>query len=184
MKNCISAALAACVLGIAARSSPPVAVNARPTARAQHHPLPADATHCGPSLPINIELMPQNDVAAGNPVSFDVRIESRLDPDLVKDTWVEYEIPPRVRQMPSASRSRLARSGRSLLALNVAPDDRAPHPIRARLVVQLADGQTISRTATRWINLTEDYRPDGMVGRIVDYDGTGIRVYQGATVRQ
>jgi hypothetical protein len=147
-------------------------------------PLPAGATHCDVLLPIQIELVPLNSPEIGKTANFQVRIESSLDPDIVRSTWVEYEIPQAVRRSGSpVGPGLLAKSGRSTLDLGVAAPNRLPYAIRARLVVQLTNGSTISRTATRWINLREDDVPEGMIRRVVDADGTGIRIYQGVMVR-
>jgi len=148
-------------------------------------PLPPGATHCDILLPIRIELVPLNSPEPGKTASFQVRVESSLDPDIVARTWVEYEIPPAVRHSGSpVGPGLLAKSGATVLDLAVEAPDRLPYAIRARLVVELTSGNTISQTATRWINLREDAVPAGMMRRVVDPDGTGIRIYQGVTVRQ
>ena len=147
--------------------------------------LPPGATRCDARLPIQIELVPLNSPEAGQTANFQVRIESRLDPDIVSDTWVEYEIPPGAQRSGSpVGPGLLAKSGRITLDLRVTVPDRRPHAIRARLVVQLNDGSTISHTATHWINLRAGDIPEGMIRRVVDPDGTGIRIYQGVTVRR
>lgn len=148
-------------------------------------PLPPGATHCDILLPIRIELVPLNSPEPGKTANFQVQVESSLDPDIVGRSWVEYEIPPAVRRSGSpVGPGLLAKSGASVLDLAVEAPDRLPYAIRARLVVELTSGITISRTATRWINLREDAVPEGMIRRVVDPDGTGIRIYQGVTVRQ
>jgi len=147
--------------------------------------LPPGSTRCDILLPIRIELVPLNSPEPGKTASFQVRVESSLDPDIVARTWVEYEIPPAVRRSGSpVGPGVLAKSGTSVLDLAVEAPDRVPYAIRARLVVELTGGNTISHTATRWINLREDAVPTGMMRRVVDSDGTGIRIYQGVTVRQ
>ena len=77
----------------------------------------------------------------------------------------------------------LAKSGRSRLEFAVTVPDESRYSIRARLIVRLTNGKTISQTAVRWIDLGAEDPPEGMIGRIVDSDGVGIRVYQGITVR-
>jgi hypothetical protein len=144
-------------------------------------PLPKGATHCDILLPVHIELIPTNSPELGRTANFQVRVESMLDPDLVKSTWVEYEVPPGARRTGTPlALERLAKSGTSVLELGVAPPDRLPYAVRARVVVQFVDGSMISQTATRWINLRESDVPEGMIRRVVDPDGTAIRIYQGA----
>jgi len=147
--------------------------------------LPAQATSCDPSVPIRIEMIPLNQPEAGRQALFQVTTDSNLDPDLVRNSWVEYEVPERLRRSPEPLERREIgrRSGRSRLELGVIIPDESRYEIRARYVVQLADGNTIAQTAVRWIDLGEEDPPDGMIGRIVDPDGTGIRVYQGVKVR-
>ena len=57
------------------------------------------------------------------------------------------------------------------------------YEIRARLVLELADGKTIAQTAVRYVELGAARPPEGMIGRIVDSNGNGVRVYQGVAVR-
>jgi hypothetical protein len=169
-------AAAACCSGAGAQ----IKVTARAGA-----PLPPSATHCDILLPIRIEIVPLNSPELGKTANFQVHVESSLDPDIVSWTWVEYEIPPAVRRSGSpVGPGLLAKSGASVLDLAVEAPDRLPYAIRARVVVELTNGITISRTATRWINLREDAVPEGMIRRVVDPNGTGIRIYQGVTVRQ
>ena len=153
-------------------------------ARLRAEDRPPGATHCDLSIPIQIELVPVEEPQVGRPAQFQVHIESALDPDLVKNLWVEYDLPQGVRRIPSAAgtRQELRRSGHSRLDLGVIIPDDAPRRIRARLVVQLNDGRTISQTATKWIN-PDTRPPEGMTGRIANPDGTAIRIYQGVTVR-
>ena len=49
----------------------------------------------------------------------------------------------------------LHRAGRTDLELGVMLPDQARYPVRARLVVRLADGKTISQTAARWVGISE-----------------------------
>ncbi len=126
-----------------------------------------------------------NEPVAGGTAGFSVDIRSGIDPDRVKRMWTEYEIPARLRLKQGYSEireiPRLARENRDELRVGVPETGR--YAIRARLVVEFADGTTISKTATRWINLG-NAPPEGMTGRIVDPDGNGIRVYQGVTERR
>lgn len=151
---------------------------------AEAAPRPAQATQCDLSIPLQISLTLLNDLSVGSTANFAVSIESGIDPDLVRKMWVEYEVPERMRRareyLENREIPRMARTSRQQLAV-IIPDE-GRYQIRARLVVELVDGKTISKTATRWINLGNS-PPEGMVGRIVDPDGTGIRVYQGVTVR-
>ncbi len=159
------------------------AQNAFPPIRAES-PRPAYATRCDLSVPIRITLTPVNEAGAGGIARFSVNTESGLDPDLVKRMWVEYEIPEQIRQhRESVERREVSRHARqNREELGVVVPERGRHALRARFVVELVDGRTISKTATRWIN-PGDALPDGMTGRIFDPDGTGIRVYQGTTER-
>ncbi len=143
-------------------------------------------TQCDPSLPIRIELIPENQPLVGQTARFRLEVDSDLDPDLVLDMRVEYETPPRLQMRADLSNDpqTLAKSGRSRLRLGVIVPDEARYSIRARLIVRLMDGKTISQTAVRWIDLGAEDPPEGMIGRIVDPDGTGIRIYQGTTVRR
>lgn len=147
-------------------------------------PRPAQATHCDLSIPLQISLTPLNEPGVGGTARFAVSTESGIDPDLVKRMWVEYELPERMRPnrayLEDREIPRMARESRHELGVLV--PDQGRYPIRARLMVELVDGKTISKTATRWINLGNS-APEGMLGRMVDPDGTGIRVYQGVTVR-
>jgi hypothetical protein len=145
---------------------------------------PAQATRCDLSIPLQVFLTPLNEPKAGSTARFSVSIESGIDPDLVRRLWVEYEIPERIRPgrefLENREIPRLTRTSRQELDLPLADEGR--YQIRARLMVELVSGQTISKTATRWIN-PRNALPEGVIGRIVDPDGTGIRVYQGVTVR-
>jgi hypothetical protein len=147
--------------------------------------LPPDATRCDISLPITVEMVPLNEPQVGQAARFEVLVNSRIDPDLGEEIRVEYELPERVRFAPgiSSAPALLARSGRSRLELGAVVPDQARYPIRARVIVQLTNGKTVSQTAVRWIDLGSEDPPEGMIKRIVDPDGTGIRVYQGRTVK-
>jgi hypothetical protein len=153
---------------------------------AKYGSLPPNATHCNPWLPIHIELLPLNEPRVGQDTRFQVLVDSVLDPDLVKDSWIEYRIPPRVRRItPALERgTALIRAGTTRKELSIIVPDAHPYEIRARLVVQLSNGQTISQTAVRWVNIGNEDASEGYLGRIVDQNGTGIRVYEGSTVRR
>ena len=146
----------------------------------------AGRTHCDLSLPIHVELVPLSEPHVGQAARFRVEVESNLDPDLVQDARVEYELPDRVRMLDDAGREPqgLAKSGRSRLEFAVTVPDESRYSIRARLIVRLTNSKTISQTAVRWIDLGAEDPPEGMIGRIVDPDGGGIRVYQGITARK
>jgi hypothetical protein len=55
--------------------------------------------------------------------------------------------------------------------------------IRARYVVELKNGSRIAQTAVRWVNLGDEDVPEGMIWRIQNPDGTGVRVYRGVTTK-
>ena len=150
-----------------------------------NHAVPPGATRCDISLPITVEMVPLNEPKVGQAARFEVLVNSRIDPDLVEDIRVEYELPQRVRFAPgvSSAPALLARSGRSRLELGAIVPDQARYRIQARVIVQLTNGKTVSQTAVRWIDLGQEDPPEGMIGRIVDPDGTGIRVYQGQAVK-
>ena len=145
--------------------------------------LPPGATRCEPSLPISVEILPLNQPAMGRPTRFGITVLSNLDPDLIQDMQLLYEVPARLRMTLQAGTApqALHKSGRTDLELAVMLPDRDRYPVRARLVVRLADGKTLSRTAAYWVGISEEDRPEGMIGRVVDPDGTGIRVYRGET---
>jgi hypothetical protein len=178
--------IAAGLAVVSAISSFCVRVEAQSGASRAQEPYsrPAQATRCDVSIPLQISLTPQNEPRAGSTARFSVSIESGIDPDLVRRLWVEYEIPERIRPTREFSENRevprLTRTSRQELELPLADEGR--YRIRARLVVELVSGQTISKTATRWIN-PRNALPEGVIGRIVDPDGSGIRVYQGVKVR-
>ncbi len=136
------------------------------------------------SVPIRIALTPLNEPGAGAIARFSVSTESGLDPDLVKRMWVEYEVPEQMRrQREFVERREISRRERkSREELGVLVPDRGRYALRVRFMVELVDGKTISKTATRWIN-PGNSPPDGMTGRILDPHGTGVRVYQGTTER-
>lgn len=147
--------------------------------------LPPDATRCDVSLPITVEMVPLNEPEVGQAAKFQVLVDSKIDPDLVESIRVEYELPDGIRLAPgtSSAPAALARSGKSRLELGAIIPDQARYALRARLIVQLTNGKSISQTAVRWIDLGPEDQPEGMIGRIVNPDGTGIRVYQGQAVK-
>ncbi len=146
--------------------------------------LPPNATRCNLSIPIHIEMVSLNEARVGQVAQYRVEVESFLDPDLVQSSWVEYELPDRVRRASNSPASRevlgKVRSGSTQLAV-IVPDAQR-YEIRARYVVRLTDGQTISQTAVRHINIG-NLPPEGMIDRIVDSDGNGIQVYRGVAVK-
>jgi hypothetical protein len=145
---------------------------------------PPGATPCDVGIPIKIELVPLNDPAVGGVASFDVQVDSQLDPDIVQDMRVHYIVPGRMRLLSSSPEvADLSRSGRSRLPMDLTVPDEARYEIRARLVVRLRNGRTIAQTAVQFVDLGDPDTPPGMIGRIVTPDGSGIRVYQGVTVR-
>jgi hypothetical protein len=130
-------------------------------------------------------MEPLNQPEVGKAARFQVLVDSKIDPDLVEEMRVEYEIPEGVRLAPgtNSSPALLARSGKSRMELAAIVPDQARYPIRARVIVNLRNGKSLSRTAVQWIDLGLEDAPEGMIGRIVDPDGTGIRVYQGRAVK-
>jgi hypothetical protein len=148
--------------------------------------IPANVTRCDASLPISIELTPLDEPKIGRPTRFEAKVRSVLDPDLIRRSWVEWEVPTRVRKLAEAGERMdiLDRRGHGTTMLDVIIPDESRYSIRARLVVQFRNGQTIGQTAVRWVDLGEEDAPEGMIGRMSNPDGTGIRVYRGATVRK
>ena len=151
--------------------------------RKEASPIPPNATHCDQSIPIRIDLTPLDQLMVGRTARFQVDVESEIDPDLVERMWIEYEVPQRViRAQGFSERAEVSRrTRRSRFEFGIAVPDRRRYQIRARFMVQLLDGSKISQTATRYLDLGNN-PPDGMIGRHVDADGTGIRIYQGQTV--
>ncbi len=145
---------------------------------------PFEATRCDLTIPIRIALVPLNQPRVGQPALFRVEADSSIDPDLVVNSWVEYELPPRIQRSARAAGTRelLGRSRSGRAQLDVIVPDVQRYEIRARYVVQLTNGRTIGQTAVRHINIG-NIPPEGMVGRLVDSDGNGIRVFRGATAR-
>jgi hypothetical protein len=143
---------------------------------------PPGATHCDLSLPIRIDLVPLDKFQVGKATPIEINIESGIDPDLVKHMWVEYEIPPELRNSSQNKMEIPQRAHRHRLNMEVRIPDKRRYQIQARLMVQLVNGKTISQTATQFIDLGNT-PPDAMIGRIENPDGTGIRIYQGQPVR-
>lgn len=179
--------LVGCTLAVLA-ALPPISMSAGQggvhTQPEEDPDLPPGATRCDLSVPVQIKLVLLDDSRAGLPARFQVEVESDLDPDLVREMWVEYDIPEKVRRVPNAASApqRLNRAGHSRLEFGVIVPDQDRYRIRARLFVRFADGRTISQTAFRWIN-SDKRPPEGMIGRIPRPDGTGIRVYRGVSIR-
>jgi hypothetical protein len=142
--------------------------------------MPPGAAQCNLTIPINIELVPIDGLHAGQTARFQVRIDSDLDPSQVQKMWVEYDAPAKI-QPASRGTTRLEilrKRGRQVHEFGVTIPDRKRHEIRARIHVRLVDGTTLARTAVRYVDLGRN-PPEGMIGRLADPDGTGIRIYQG-----
>jgi hypothetical protein len=147
--------------------------------------LPDGATRCDLTVPIRVELIPANDPVRGGDARFVVATESTLDPDLIRRTWIEYSVRRRASRGATAadvSQVTLA-AGRGRTEIDLPVVDDSPHEVRARFVVELLDGRTIAQTAVRWVDLGEPDPPEGMIGRIENPDGSGVRVYRGRTER-
>jgi hypothetical protein len=170
---------------VCAAASISLRVEAQTGQAGKGHSLPADITQCDISLPITIKMEPLNEAEVGKATRFQVTVDSKIDPDLVENMRVVYELPKGVQLAPgtNAAPSLLARSGKSRLELAAIVPDQARYPIRARVIVNLTNGKTISQTAVQWVDLGSEDAPEGMIGRVVDPDGTGIRVYQGQAVK-
>ncbi len=151
--------------------------------RAAQSSTPPHAARCDLSAPVEIELIPVDTFQVGRTARFQVRIESQIDPSLVQRMWVEYEIPERLRAASGLSnRLEVLKSrGTQKYEYRVAVPDRKRYEVRARLKVQFVDGTTMGRTAVRFVDVGRN-PPEGMVGRITNPDGTGIRVYQGQPI--
>ena len=123
---------------------------------------------------------------AGRSLRFHVSVRSDLDPDLVRAARVEYELPRGWTRTPDVLERREIARLRSRIRREVSLfiPDASRQEIRARLVVNLHSGGTISQTASCWIDPGDPDPPAGMIGRIIDDDGTGIRVYRGAAVME
>jgi hypothetical protein len=144
------------------------------------------ATACDALIPLHINLVPVGQPRIGGRLNFEVTVESGIDPDLIKSSRIEYELPRRLRETAEAPDARdvigRQRHGRARMGLTIPDEGR--YEIRARIVLELRNGKTISQTAVRWIDLGEEDPPEGMIGRMVNPDGSGVRVYQGTTVRR
>ncbi len=151
--------------------------------KAQQSPIPPQATHCDISAPIEIELVPIDTFQVGRTARFQVRIESNIDPSLVQRMWVEYETPERLRAAPGLSRTmEVSKSrGPQRYEYRISVPDRKRYEVRARLKVQFLDGTTMGRTAVRFVDVGRN-PPDGMIGRMTNPDGSGIRIYQGQPI--
>jgi hypothetical protein len=148
--------------------------------------LPRGATRCDLSLPLQVEFSALSEPAVGRTTRFEVEAETALDPDLIRSSWIEYDIPSRMRTLPDRAEKRqmLGQTGRGRTVLDVVIPDESRYEIRARLVVELISGGILSRTAVRWIDLGEEDVPPGMIARTFNPDGTGIRIYRGITERR
>ena len=138
---------------------------------------------CDVSLPISIALAPMAECRPGARTPFEVAIKIGLDPDDVRSVQIEYDLPESFQtELGSSERQRLSSAqptSRFQIGLTV-PDERR-YSVRARLIVELTSGQTLSESAVYWIDIGSPERPPGMVDRLVDADGRGIRVYRGKT---
>lgn len=141
---------------------------------------PPNATLCDLSIPVHISLVPLNAPQVGSAAHFRIDVESSLDPDLVRSMKVEYEVPERMRRTPDfmSTMDIPQRTEQGSYELGIVVPDQSRYRIRARLVVLLVDGRTISQTATRWINLGA-HVPDDMVGTMEAPDGISVRIYRG-----
>jgi hypothetical protein len=130
-------------------------------------------------------MLPLNSPSAGESARFQVVVESTLDPDVVKRSWIEYSVRRRG-MLPRESveqREGLGRGREDRFEIGVPIADTTRHEIRARYVVELKSGNRIAQTAIRWVDLGDEDAADGMIGRIENADGTGVRVYRGVTVK-
>jgi hypothetical protein len=137
-----------------------------------------------PSLPLDIELVPLDKPSLGRITRFQLLVESHLDPDLVRDVQIVFDLPPNW-QRPAALLEKsgpLEKSGLNRLELGLIVPDESRHEIRARVIVTLRNGRQISNTAVQWVDLGSPDPPAGMIGRIENRDGSGIRVYRGVAV--
>jgi hypothetical protein len=143
----------------------------------------ATRTQCDPLIPLKVELVSLGEPSPGGLLQFQVDVQSGLDSDQIKSSHVEYEMPPALRHSLASERDLPLLQGKARARIGVIIPDRQAYEIRARVVLELRNGATISQTAVRWVNAGPDYRPDSMSGRIILPDGTGIRVYRGVTTR-
>ena len=158
----------------------PTGLNAEKADTPDQGSLPPDATRCGVSVPIGIELVPLDELQVGQTARFEARIDSDIDPALVRRMWVDYEFSDKLRAASGFSTRHeiLNKKGRQLRQIAFVIPDRQRHRIRARVKVELVDGSMMARTAVRYVDLGNN-PPDGMIGRLVDPDGTVIRIYAG-----
>jgi len=148
-------------------------------------PIPPQASRCDLTIPISVEMLPLNSPSVGESARFQVVVESTLDPDLVRRSWIEYSVRRRglLPRENVEQREGLGRGREDRFEIGVPVADTSRHEIRARYVVELRDGSRIAQTAVRWIDLGDEDAPDGMIGRIQNADGTGVRVYRGTTAK-
>ena len=148
---------------------------------------PADQaeTRCDAALPISMSVVPLDKPEAGRSIRLEVTVDSGLDPDLVRSARLEYDLPPGFRHTVAMTERHDVplRKGLTRRQMGVRVPDESRHEVRARLVIDLAGGRTISQTASCWIDAGAPDPPAGMIGRIQDRDGSAIVVYQGVTVR-
>src|SRR2546425_560020 len=115
------------VVVLALLASFSLGIRARSHGDSQVAKAEAGRTHCDPSLPIRVELIPLSEPRVGQPARFRVEVESDLDPDLVQDARVDYELPERMRMLDASRREPqvLAKSGPSRLEFGVIVPDEA-----------------------------------------------------------
>ncbi len=145
---------------------------------------PPRMSRCDISIPLRIEMIPLNEPRVGQVARFRIEAGFSLDPDLVRNSWIEYELPERLQQARQgpATRNVLGNSRAGRAELGVVVPDARRYEIRARYVVQLTNGRTIGRTVVRQIN-PENLPPEGMIGRVEDSKGHTIRLYRGVEAR-
>jgi len=161
-------------------------VRLTPTEGMSSAPNSSAAPYLGePSLPIEIKWITVDKPVVGHPARFQLEVESRLDPDLIpREVRIEYDLPPRLLR-PAALQEEsveIKKSGRNRLELGLIIPDEARYEIRARVILTLRNGKRLSQTAVQWVDLGSKDPPPGMIDRIENRDGSGIRVYRGVSV--
>ncbi len=145
----------------------------------------AEETRCEPSIPLSIALLPLDKPEAGRWTRFSLSVESGFDPDVIRDMRIEYDFPPEVRMVPALSSGRewLRKAGPSRNELRALIPDERRYALSARVILTLRDGQTVSQSAVRYVDLGEEDPAEGMIGQFTNPDGSSIVVYRGVTVR-
>jgi hypothetical protein len=97
---------------------------------------------------------------------------------------MEYDLPPKWLRPAALQLDApvINKSGRTRLEVGLIIPDEARYEIRARVVLTLRNGVRLSQTAVHWVDLGSEDPPAGMIGRIENRDGSGIRIYRGVTV--